>query len=244
VSAVLGADSLTKSFGGLAAVKEFSFDLARGEILALIGPNGAGKTTIFNLLTGFLPLDRGLVRLGEEEITGLKPHRICRLGLVRTFQLVRPFLTISVLDNVMIGTLLKTRSVKTAREKAGEIIRLVGLARYQDLEAGGLPLPLRKRLELAKALATEPRVLLLDEVMAGLTPTEVDSLIDLIREINAKGVTILLIEHVMRGVMALSHRVMVINYGCMIAQGAPAEVVRDEQVIEAYLGREFMDAQG
>jgi branched-chain amino acid transport system ATP-binding protein len=244
VRALLKADSLSKSFGGLAAVSELSFDLTQGEILALIGPNGAGKTTVFNLLTGFQPLDRGRVILEGEEITGLKPHRICRLGLVRTFQLVRPFLTISVLDNVMIGALLRTSSVKEAGEKAEGIIRLVGLSRYRDLEAGSLPLPLRKRLELAKALATEPKVLLLDEVMAGLTPTEVDSLIGLIREINDKGAAILLIEHVMRGVMALSHRVMVINYGCLIAQGTPEEVVRDEQVIEAYLGREFVDARG
>ncbi len=244
MSVLLEAHSLNKSFGGLAAVKDLSFNLAKGEILALIGPNGAGKTTVFNLLTGFLPLDKGTVRLGEEDITGLPPHRICHLGLVRTFQLVRPFLTISVLDNVMVGTMLRRKSVREARDKAREIIDLVGLARYQDQEAEGLPLPLRKRLELAKALATEPQVLLLDEVMAGLTPTEVDRLIGLIREINGKGVTILLIEHVMRGVMALSDRVIVINYGLRIAEGVPEEVVRDEQVIEAYLGREFVDAQG
>ncbi len=244
MSAVLKARSLSKSFGGLDAVKKLSFDLDQGEILALIGPNGAGKTTIFNLLTGFIPPDRGRVLLGDREITGLLPHRICRLGLVRTFQLVRPFLAISVLDNVMVGTLLRIKSIREAKAKAREIIDLVGLARYQDLEAGGLPLPLRKRLELAKALATDPQVLLLDEVMAGLTPTEVDRLIGLIREINSRGVTILLIEHVMRGVMALSHRVIVINYGCLIAQGPPQEVVCDEQVIEAYLGREFVDAQG
>ncbi len=244
MSILLKARGLTKSFGGLAAVKELSFSLAEGEILALIGPNGAGKTTVFNLLTGFLPLDKGAVVLGGEDITGLEPHRICRLGLVRTFQLVRPFLTISVLDNVMVGTMLRHRSVKEARERAREIIELVGLSRYRDQEAEGLPLPLRKRLELARALATGPQVLLLDEVMAGLTPTEVDRLIRLIREINDKGVTILLIEHVMRGVMALSDRVIVINYGLRIAQGTPREVVRDEQVIEAYLGREFVDAAG
>ena len=244
MKALLEARSLSKSFGGLAAVKNLGFDLAEGEILALIGPNGAGKTTVFNLLTGFLDLDRGSVRLKGREITGLRPHQICRLGLVRTFQLVRPFMTISVMDNVMVGTMLRNKSIKTAREKAWEIIELVGLGRYLDQEAGGLPLPLRKRLELAKALATDPQVLLLDEVMAGLTPTEVDRLIKLIREINAGGVTILLIEHVMRGVMALSHRVIVINYGCRIAEGEPEAVVRDEQVIEAYLGREFVDAQG
>ena len=225
MSALLKAESLTKSFGGLAAVRELSFDLAEGEILALIGPNGAGKTTIFNLLTGFIPLDGGRVSLGGEDITGLPPHLICRLGLARTFQLVRPFATISVLDNVLVGAMLRHGPVGEARERAREIIDLVGLSRYRDQEAGGLPLPLRKRLELAKTLATEPRVLLLDEVMAGLTPTEVDRLIRLIREINDQGVTILLIEHVMRGVMALSHRVIVINYGLRIAEGTPEAVV-------------------
>ena len=221
-----------------------SFELEREEILALIGPNGAGKTTVFNCLTGFLPIDSGEIYLADRQLGGLQPFQICQMGMARTFQIVKPFLTISVLDNVMVGALAREKSTATARQKSLEIIDFVGLSAWVDKEAQGLPLPLRKRLELARALATQPAILLLDEVMAGLNPTEVDELIALLREINRQGVSILLIEHVMRGVMALSRRVIVINYGVKIAEGSPEEVVRDKQVIEAYLGKEFLDAQG
>ncbi len=241
---ILRADSLTKNFGGLTAVAELSFTLERGEILGLIGPNGAGKTTVFNCLTGFLPLDSGRVSLEGRDVVGKKPFELCELGLVRTFQIVRPFLNISVLDNVMIGAMLRQRSLAEARRESTEIIGFVGLGRYAKVEAHSLPLPLRKRLELAKTLATRPKVLLLDEVMAGLNPSEVDELIGLIRQINERGVSVLLIEHVMQGVMALSHRVLVINYGRLIAEGRPEEVVKDAQVIEAYLGEEFVHADG
>jgi len=241
---ILSADNLSKSFGGLVAVGNLSFKLAQGEILALIGPNGAGKTTVFNCLSGFLPPDEGKIYLDGRPLNGLQPFQICQMGLARTFQIVKPFLTISVLDNVMVGALSKERSTATAKTKSLEIIDFVGLSAWTYQEAQGLPLPLRKRLELARALATRPQVLLLDEVMAGLNPTEVDELIALLKEINDRGVSILLIEHVMRGVIALSKRVIVINYGVKIAEGSPEEVVKDRQVIEAYLGKEFLIAQG
>jgi len=241
---ILSANHISKSFGGLKAVGDLSFELDRGEILALIGPNGAGKTTVFNCLSGFLPTDEGQVHLEGKQLGGLQPYQICQLGLARTFQIVKPFLTISVLDNVMVGALSKQSSTTRAKKKSLEIIEFVGLASWTHKEAQGLPLPLRKRLELARALATRPRVLLLDEVMAGLNPTEVDELIVLLKEVNRQGISIFLIEHVMRGVMALSKRVIVINYGVKIAEGTPEDVVKDTQVIEAYLGKEYLSAQG
>jgi branched-chain amino acid transport system ATP-binding protein len=240
----LVVESLSKNFGGLTAVQGLSFELHEREILSLIGPNGAGKTTVFNCLTGFLPLDSGDVRLGDRSLKRLRPHEICRLGMVRTFQIVRPFLNISVLDNVLVGAMLRERSLARARAKALEVVEFVGLGRFSNALAAVLPLPLRKRLELAKAIATRPRVLLLDEVMAGLNPTEVDELIQLIRAVNQEGISVLLIEHVMRGVIALSQRVIAINYGQKIAEGRPEEIVKNPAVIEAYLGREFLESQG
>jgi branched-chain amino acid transport system ATP-binding protein len=241
---ILTANKLSKSFGGLMAVGDLSFELEKGGILALIGPNGAGKTTVFNCLSGFLPLDEGEVYLEDRKLGGLQPFQICQMGMARTFQIVKPFLTISVLDNVMVGALSKEKSTSKAKKKSLEIIEFIGLSSWTHQEAQGLPLPLRKRLELARALATQPKVLLLDEVMAGLNPTEVDELIALLKEVNRQGVSIFLIEHVMRGVMALSKWVIVINYGIQIAEGSPEEVVKDQQVIEAYLGKEFLSAQG
>ena len=226
------------------AVGDLSFELEKGEILSLIGPNGAGKTTVFNCLSGFLPPDEGEVYFEGKQLGGLQPFQICQMGMARTFQIVKPFLTISVLDNVMVGALAKEKSTSQAKKKSLEIIEFIGLSSWTHQEAQGLPLPLRKRLELARALATQPKVLLLDEVMAGLNPTEVDELIALLKEVNRQGVSIFLIEHVMRGVMALSKRVIVINYGIQIAEGSPEEVVKDQQVIEAYLGKEFLSAQG
>ncbi|MFA5904009.1 MAG: ABC transporter ATP-binding protein [Desulfobacula sp.] len=241
--AILTIQHLTKKFGGLIAVNDLSFEVETGEILGLIGPNGAGKTTVFSCISGFETPESGEIYFQGKSILKKLPFEICRLGMVRTFQIVKPFPAISVLDNVMVGTLLRENSVVKAEKEALNIIDFVGLEKMKHMEAKGLPLPLRKRLELARALATKPGLLLLDEVMAGLNPTEVDELIKLIREINQQGVAILMIEHVMRGVMALSHRVIVINYGQKIAEGKPDAVVQNEAVIEAYLGKEFINAK-
>jgi len=235
---------VSKNFGGLKAVNQVSFSLEEGEILGIIGPNGAGKTTLFNTLTGFYKPDEGEVWFEGEKLIDLKPHQICQRGMVRTFQLVKPFLQLTVLDNVIVAALNRTKMIREAQEKAQEIVEFVGLGEKKDTLGTGLTLPHRKRLELARALATGPKLLLLDEVMAGLTPTEVDELIRLLKQVNQKGITILLIEHVMRGLMALSKRVVVLNYGEKIAEGVPGEIVKDRQVIEAYLGEEFAGAQG
>ncbi len=241
---ILSVRHLSKSFGGLAAVPDLSLELQEGEILGLIGPNGAGKTTVFNCISGFLPPDAGEILLGERSIQRLKPFQICRMGLARTFQIVKPFLSLTVFDNILVGALVRERSLPKAEQGVREIIQLAGLEPFAGVEAHSLPLPVRKRLELAKAMATAPRVLLLDEVMGGLNPSEVEEIIFLIRKINAAGVSVLMIEHVMQGIMALAQRVLVINYGEKIAEGSPEEVVRDKEVIEAYLGREFVRAYG
>lgn len=239
---LLELKGVSKNFGGLKAVSQVSLTLEKGEILGIIGPNGAGKTTLFNTITGFYKPDEGEIWFEGEKLVDLKPHQICKRGMVRTFQIVKPFLELTTLDNVMIAALNRTKHIHEATEKALRTIEMVGLKDKAQTLATGLTLPHRKRLELARALATEPKLLLLDEVMAGLTPTEVDELIRLIKEINRQGITILLIEHVMRGVMALSQRVVVLNYGQKIAEGVPEEVVKNRQVIDAYLGEEFGNA--
>jgi branched-chain amino acid transport system ATP-binding protein len=240
---LLAVDGVSKSFGGVRAIHRVSFDLAEGEMQGLIGPNGAGKTTLFHVVSGFLRPDEGSMTYAGESLAGLRPHDICQRGMVRTFQIARPFLRLTVLENVVVGALQRVAHRREAMAIAEEVLDLTGLAGKAGSMGHSLTLPDRKRLELARALATGPRVLLLDEVMAGLTPTETGRLIDLIRTIHGRGVTILLIEHVMKAVMALSQRVLVLNYGEVIARGRPEEVVRDRKVIEAYLGEDTADAE-
>jgi len=236
--ALLEARSLAKSFRGLRAVAGASFNVEAGTIVALIGPNGAGKTTIFNMVAGVYRPDSGEIRFAGTRIDGRRADQICTAGVGRTFQTVKPFAGLSVLDNVIVGALRRERRVPEARRVALEILDKLGLTAKNDLLASSLTLPDRKRLEVARALATRPRLLLLDEVMAGLRPTECDQLVEVFRELNRSGLTILLIEHVMRAVMALAQRVVVLHHGEIIAQGAPAEVVRNPAVLECYLGED------
>ena len=233
---------LTKRYEALTAVDDVSFEVSPGEVLGFLGPNGAGKTTVFNLLSGFLAPDDGEVRFDGRSLAGLKPHAVCQLGLVRTFQIVRPFPHLSVLDNVRVGALARRPQMAEARERARAVIEQVGLGAKARQPAAGLTLAERKRLELARALATEPTLLLLDEVMAGLNPTEIEAIVGLIRSINASGISILLIEHNMRAVMTLSGRIVVLSFGEKIVEGPPAAVANHPRVVEAYLGEEYVHA--
>ena len=239
MSALLEVSSVAKSFRGLKAVAEASFAVAQGDIVGLIGPNGAGKTTIFNLVAGVFAPDSGQIRFAGKRIDGLRPDQVCAAGIGRTFQIVKPFAGLSVLDNVIVGALERAPNVSAARKHAAEIVERLGLGAKRDLPASSLTLPDRKRLEVARALATRPQLLLLDEVMAGLTPTECDQMVEVFRDLNrGDGLTILLIEHVMRALMALARHVVVLHHGEIISRGAPEEVVRDPAVLECYLGEE------
>ena len=227
---------VSRFFGGLAAIKDVSFELRQGEILGLIGPNGAGKTTLFNVVNGFYHPSRGDVFFKEKKISGSKPHVICRQGIARTFQVVKPLQRMSVLDNVVASSFLRAKNKQQAVEMAIDALRFTGLYEDRDVISRGLPLGKRKRLEIARALATQPEVLLLDESFAGLNPSELDESITIIRRIKNKGITIMIIEHHMRVIMAISDRIVVLNYGEKIAEGTPLEIRSNPLVVEAYLG--------
>ena len=241
MAALLEVKNLSKNFSGLRAVQDVTFSVPEGAIFAVIGPNGAGKTTLFNMIAGVFAPNAGAISFAGERVDGLAPDQICRRGIGRTFQLVRPFPALSVEDNVIVGALLHRPQVPAARARAQEVLRRLDLYGKRSQRASALTLPDRKRLEVARALATDPKLLLLDEVMAGLRPTETDRIVAILRELNREtGLTILLIEHVMRAVMALASRVLVLHHGAAIAEGAPEAVVRERAVIDSYLGAEAL----
>ena len=245
-AAILSVRGVTKKFGGLAAVADVTFDLRQGEILGLIGPNGSGKTTLVNVVTGALPATGGEVRFEGQRLTGLPWHQIGRLGVSRTFQVVKPFRNLSVVENVMVGALFGARGgardLRTARRQAEDVLAFVALDHRADAPAEGLNVPERKRMELARALAMRPRVLMLDEVMAGLNPAEIDAAVDLIKRIRDRGITLLVIEHVMKAIRNLSDRILVLCHGQTLTEGATVDVLNDERVIAAYLGRRYAEA--
>ncbi len=236
---ILEVKNLVKSFGGLRAVDGLSITIEERQIFGLIGPNGAGKSTAFNCIAGVYPPTAGEIYFHSEKADNKKPWDLCRKGLARTFQIVKPFASKSVLYNVMVGSFSRTEKRTKAEEKALEVLKALHLYAKKDIKAGNLTIADRKRLEIARALATEPKLLLLDEVMAGLRPTEVDEMVAVIRNLRDSGITVFLIEHIMRAIMALSDWIVVIHYGRKIAEGTPKEVAADERVIKAYLGEEY-----
>ncbi len=237
--ALIEAENLTIRFGGLMALREVSFHIDPGEIVGLIGPNGAGKTTLFNVVAGVFRTESGKIRFNAEEITGLRPFELSLKGIARTFQITKPFLNITVFENMMVGALSKEKNLVAGEKISMEVLEFVGLIPKKDLLAASLTLEDRKKLELARALATKPTLLLLDEVMAGLNIKEMEDTLKLIRKVQAGGVTIFIVEHVMKAIMSISHRVMVLHHGEKIAEGAPNEIVQNQKVIDAYLGRSY-----
>jgi len=236
---ILELTKVRKSFGGIKAVEEFSLSVEDGEILGLIGPNGAGKSTLFNCIAGVFPPTAGEIVFRGEKINNQRPWDLCRKGLARTFQIVKPFATRTVLYNVMVGAFATTDKRAEAERRALEVLRHLHMEDRKDMRAGNLTIADRKRLEIARALATRPKLLLLDEVMAGLRPTEVDEMVAIIKRLREGGMTIFVIEHIMRAIMALSDRIAVLQFGTKIAEGPPHEVAHDERVVKAYLGDEY-----
>jgi branched-chain amino acid transport system ATP-binding protein len=232
----LEVKKVSRFFGGLAAIKDVSFEVRKNEILGLIGPNGAGKTTLFNVVNGFYHPSHGDIFFKAQKTSGFKPHQICRLGIARTFQVVKPLQRMSVLDNVVASAFLRAKDKRGAVELARDSLQFTGLYEDRDVISRGLPLGKRKRLEIARALATQPELLLLDESCAGLNPTELDESIGVIRKIKDRGITIMIIEHHMKVIMAISDRIVVLNYGEKIAEGTPLEIRNNPLVVEAYLG--------
>lgn len=242
MTALLEINNVSKNFSGLLAVQDVTFAVREGEIAAVIGPNGAGKTTLFNMIAGVLRPDTGDIAFAGERIDGLSPDKVARRGIGRTFQLVRPFAGLTVEDNVIVGALLHRRDVSAARQRAHEVLSQLDLFDKRRYLAAALTLPDRKRLEVARALATDPKLLLLDEVVAGLRPTETDRMVEILGKLNQEtGITILLIEHVMRAVMALAARILVLHHGAAIAEGTPETIVREPAVVQSYLGAEAVD---
>ena len=237
--ALLEVRDVTKKFGELVACDRVSFSVEAGAIVGLIGPNGAGKTTLFNCVSGLYPVSSGRIFFDGREITGLPSYRIARMGAVRTFQVVRPLKEMTVFDNVLVGAFLQDANTARARETAEHSIQICGLAEFAGKTSGDLPIGVKKRLELARALATKPRLLMLDEVMAGLTSTEVNTALDLIRTIRKEGITLLIVEHIMEAIMPIADKVVVLDGGVKLAEGPPGEIIHDERVITAYLGEKF-----
>ena len=239
---MLHVEKMTKQFGGLRAIDTLDLTIKKGQILGLIGPNGAGKSTAFNCIAGAFAPTAGQITFEGQRINGYKPWNLCKMGLARTFQIVKPFASKDVLYNVTVASFSTTNSRKIAEEKALAVLESLNFANKKDILAGNLTIADRKRLEIAKALATEPKLLLLDEVMAGLRPNEVDEMVDILKALRDRGITIFVIEHIMRAIMALSDRVVVIQFGKKIAEGTPQEIANDERVIKAYLGEDYVAA--
>jgi len=236
---LLALKGVTKKFGGLTAVNNVSFNIKEGSITGLIGPNGSGKTTLFNLISGLHPLSAGTIKYNEIILSTKKSHEIAMLGIMRTFQIVRPFNEITALDNVIVGAIQKYKSSSEAKEQAIKAMEMLDIIQYKDIKPKNLPLPIKKKLEIARIISTNPKIVLLDETMAGLNPQETEKIIYIIEKINKRGVTVLLVEHKMKCVMKLSHNIIVLNNGSIIAHGIPEEIVNDPEVIRAYLGEDY-----